>query len=81
VTCLIKGLCFLWRLTTTTTTTTTTINMPILTNTKNDHDDINFDVMLLVYTRGVDTFSKTLTKLASSSVILLTKSENNWPNI
>jgi hypothetical protein len=31
--------------------------------------------------RGVDKFFKTLAKLASSSVFLLAKSENNWPKI
>jgi hypothetical protein len=29
--------------------------------------------------RGVDKFFKTLAKLASNSVFLLVKSENNWP--
>jgi hypothetical protein len=29
--------------------------------------------------RGVEKFSKTLASLASSSVFLLAKSENNWP--
>jgi hypothetical protein len=31
--------------------------------------------------RGVNTFFKTLAKLASSPVFLLTKTENRWPKI
>jgi hypothetical protein len=35
--------------------------------------------IVLVYSRGVDKFFKTLAKLASSPALSLAKTENNWP--
>jgi hypothetical protein len=71
------------------TTHSTSISMPVTL----DNDDVsrrNGEAIISApiicdtavgITRGVDKFFKTLAKLASSSVVLLAKSESNWPKI
>jgi hypothetical protein len=42
---------------------------------------VNKVVISHLYTRGVDNFLKTLANLVSRPVLLLAKTENNWPKI